>query len=158
MYLTDREQVDVSCSYLEASQDRGYLVIVFSKGNHYPAYCAARRDKFENTTSVSIPGEGLENPMVVVYDLNNPSGLPERTSAVKPRPAHAMATTSFGSAIHNGECINTLTKLQIEACQPEQKLTDVRVHQWLLIRPASLYYIHSLYSHYTKKNLVHVAI
>ena len=120
------EQVDVSCSYLEASQDRGYLVIVFS--NLFPtAYCVAHRTGLESTTSVSIPGEGLENPMVVVYDLNYPSGLPERIQAVKPRPAHAIATTSFGSIIHNGECINILAKLQLEACQPKQKLTNIRV-------------------------------
>ena len=109
VYSTDQKQVDVSCSYLEASQDRGYLVIVFSEHNIFPAvYGAAHRTGLESTTNVSIPGEGLENPMVVVYDLNNPSGLPERISAVKPRPAHAMTTTSGGSAIHNGECINNI--------------------------------------------------
>ena len=101
------EQVDVSCSYLEASQVRGYLVIVFSEHNLFPAvYGAAQRNRLELTTNVSIPSKGLENPMVVVYDLKNPSGLPERIEAVKPRPAHAMTTTSFGSRIHNGESIN----------------------------------------------------
>ena len=104
VYSTDQEQVGVSCSYLEASQVRGYLVIVFSDHNIFPAiYGAAHRTELESTTNVSIPGEGLEHPMVVVYDLNNPSGLPERISAVKPRPAHAMTTTSFGSIIRNGE-------------------------------------------------------
>ena len=107
VHSTDRGQVDVSCSYLEASRDRGYLVIVFSKGNHYPAaYCAAHRNELEPTTNVSIPSEGLKYPMVVVYDLNNPSGLPESIPAVKPRPAHAIATTNFRNTFHNGESIN----------------------------------------------------
>ena len=104
VYSTDQEHVDVSCSYLEASQVRGYLVIVFSEHNLFPTvYGAAYRNGLEPTTNVSIPGEGLENPMVVVYDLNKPSSLPENIPAVKPRPAHAIATTSFGNIIHNGE-------------------------------------------------------
>ena len=107
VYLTDREQVGVSCSYLEASQVRGYLVIVFSEHILFPTvYGAAHRDGLESTTNVSIPAKGLENPIVVVYDLNNPSGLPESIPAVKPRPAHAMTTTSFGNIIHNGESVN----------------------------------------------------
>ena len=108
VYLTDQEQVDVSCSYLEASQVRGYLVIVFSEHNIFsPAvYGAAHRNGLEPTTNVSILSEGLENPMVVVYELNNPSGLPESTPAVKPRPALAMTTTSFGNNIDNSESIN----------------------------------------------------
>ena len=107
VYSTDQEQVDVSCSYLEASQARGYLVIVFSEHNLFPTvYGAAHRNELEPTTNVSVLGEWLENPTVVVYDLNNPSGLPESIPAVKPRPAHAMTTISFRNIIHNGESIN----------------------------------------------------
>ena len=82
-------------------------MIVFSEHILFPTvYGAARRDGLESTTNVSIPAEGLENPMVVVYDLNNPSGLPESIPAVKPRPAHAITTTRFENIIHNGESVN----------------------------------------------------
>ena len=104
VYSTDQKQVGVSCSYLDNSEGQGYFVIVFSKHHFFPAiYCAAHRNRLDSTTNVSVPGEGLENPMVVVYDLNSSSGLPERIEAVKPRPVQTVTNTSFGDTPHSGE-------------------------------------------------------